>query len=674
MHRWSDVLLHADKLFDIHSSTHAFGSRASHSVCGMVRPLHAFAFSLSQPMPVLVPAFLFSPAVQVFASPCSNCSFVSSVADVINPFLPVSVSNSPLGAGSPSASRSASCCSPSASPGASSAERSRLSKCDPETEASRAATSSSVSTGTVSSRARRTASFSRSPTGTSGTVSLPLSPRPGREMERNGDCWGDRRTEKVEPRRSASSSPRQRDSGDSGTARRRSRVEARRPSLLGRKHREGRDRSEERRDRRRKTDSRESRVERRSSPREKTEGRRLKSEEKRDGRRSPSREKRDETRSVSREKREERRDQKGGSLSRLTRRRGAVNVSETVEAETHASGSAGRLCARYSRSPSQQTSERGKSVAETRKSRDWQGRESERCKGDDEEEALSGDGEEGLREESRDGGRRRRTEMHHSMKREDAAAASERIAQNRRIGHASCRGGPLNLRNASNPIGDEFGSWYRRLEETEEAERQAADLRYRLRRGEERMELLKKLSSRAEKSNKQVHTTKTPAVRRGRSAPEEAEPEKKTKACNSSRQISPHASTRTDPVFSSISSKEESFAKTADTRQPRRAACLFSASCRKREVNRFRQLHSVHVRGSQGEKVVQIDVASLDFLPPACWPVRQTPVGRRMQKEMLLPEKEAEEPEQLPNSQGCVSYFHASQLTNMQLTRACSCK
>ncbi|EPR57297.1 hypothetical protein TGGT1_266035 [Toxoplasma gondii GT1] len=210
--------------------------------------------------------------------------------------------------------------------------------------------------------------------------------------------------------------------------------------------------------------------------------------------------------------------------------------------------------------------------------------------------------------------------MHHSMKREDAAAASERIAQNRRIGHASCRGGPLNLRNASNPIGDEFGSWYRRLEETEEAERQAADLRYRLRRGEERMELLKKLSSRAEKSNKQVHTTKTPAVRRGRSAPEEAEPEKKTKACNSSRQISPHASTRTDPVFSSISSKEESFAKTADTRQPRRAACLFSASCRKREVNRFRQLHSVHVRGSQGEKVVQIDVASLDFLPPACWP------------------------------------------------------
>ncbi|KEP61157.1 UNVERIFIED_CONTAM: hypothetical protein HHA_266035 [Hammondia hammondi] len=210
--------------------------------------------------------------------------------------------------------------------------------------------------------------------------------------------------------------------------------------------------------------------------------------------------------------------------------------------------------------------------------------------------------------------------MNRPMKREEAAAASERIAQNRRIGHASCRGGPLNLRNASNPIGDEFGSWYRRLEEKEEHARQAADLRYRLRRGEQRMEVLKKLSSRAEKSNKQVQTTKTPAVGRSRSAPEEAEPEKKTKVYTSCRRVSPHVSTKTDPVFSSDASKEESFAKTVETRQRQRVACLFSASCRKREVNRFRQLQSVHVRGSQKEKTIQIDVSSLDFLPPACWP------------------------------------------------------
>ncbi|PHJ24531.1 regulator of chromosome condensation repeat-containing protein [Cystoisospora suis] len=55
----------------------------------------------NQPMPVLVPSFLFSPAVQVFASPCSNCSFVSSAAEVLNPHISVSLSNSPVSACSP---------------------------------------------------------------------------------------------------------------------------------------------------------------------------------------------------------------------------------------------------------------------------------------------------------------------------------------------------------------------------------------------------------------------------------------------------------------------------------------------------------------------------------------------------------------------------------------------
>ncbi|CBZ54371.1 putative regulator of chromosome condensation domain-containing protein [Neospora caninum Liverpool] len=431
----------------------------------------------NQPLPVLVPAFLFSPAVQVFASPCSNCSFVSSVADVLNPFLSVSVSNSPLGSPrTPSAPATPTSVAPTAFRSAS--ERSTSSGRHEGAAADFRAACAFRSLGS----APRRRSQSDSSSGES-QAAVRGGGRPASFRLRNSGKDA-QRTEKPEQRAVPSARESQRHWEGASTPRPRWQSGHVASPAERRKGEEASDvfsfNGERRRGRRSpRGDARQSKAPGRSLPR------------------------------------------------RLARRRGAVKTEESLEMDEKNCVSAvapQSPCARCSRPSSRRSGERGKRT-EARKSRFGRGQEDNEMYSDEEEEFGVSDGP-GQEEKRSERGRRQAEAKRRPKRDEEAAAASQRIAENRRVGHASCTGGSLNPKNAQFNFGDQFGSWYRKLEEQEEEARQAADLCYRLRRGEERMEMFKKAASRRERSSKQSPQGKAPpVVDRMQSAPKEAAPE-----------------------------------------------------------------------------------------------------------------------------------------------------
>ncbi|PFH36704.1 hypothetical protein BESB_048960 [Besnoitia besnoiti] len=662
----------------------------------------------NQPLPVLVPAFLFSPAVQVFASPCSNCSFVASASDVLNPFLSVSVSNSPLGGGpctpvsaasqrrSPSPFPLRSSSAESRAFHASSSFRSLSAKSDAREEGHGG--------GSGLGEPPETAFFSSSRSYTASLASAsPCSASMRRGVRTPGESPPSALASSLSPGNAASASsfssfsPPPPGASRRGGKRKGDEAEAR-PGALERQRRPS-PRSPRGGSLRRKPASRSlspsarAEASRSASP---PPGRRGRQAEGDGG--VPVGKSRG---AMARRGNGDRRAASGGRTPppfppspRLGRGRGSAGRQTTSESAEEsatekgerqsegvaaAGGARSIPCARYSRLPSaRRPRERG--------GRGRGGREApeENASAGEEADFLSADSESGagdaeVGKSGREGARRKRAPKikKRTRREEEAAAASLRIAENRRVGHASCTGGSLAPKNAQLTLSDQFGSWYGRLVEREDEERRAADLRYRLRRGEERMKMFRKqAAARREQSlpgpSSFVSPAGSPAAAAHPSSacslassfssafPPKDEAQIMKPPGNDSEELetpasapmmlslprSPRRSVERGPEGAPPSrlakqNRRDSLAEIGSMcrgakasvqrgdrpEQTQRFCTLFSAACRKRPVTGFQLLEPVWTSGEDpagGENAqdVCVDLASIDFLAPAYWPVR----------------------------------------------------